>query len=103
LEVLDALPQRVAELRQLARPEDEEQHDQDEQELAEPDVAHGGRTLAQPRRRGYGTRMGLAPDWLRDRRPLVWAHRGASAAAPENTLAAFALAERLGADGVELD
>jgi len=37
------------------------------------------------------------------KRPLVWAHRGASRQAPENTLAAFALAERLGADGIELD
>src|SRR3954465_14702978 len=37
------------------------------------------------------------------RRPLVWAHRGASRQAPENTIAAFALAERLGADGIELD
>jgi glycerophosphoryl diester phosphodiesterase len=33
----------------------------------------------------------------------VWAHRGASAKAPENTLAAFRLAHKLGADGVELD
>lgn len=36
-------------------------------------------------------------------RPLVLAHRGASARAPENTLEAFALARDLGADGVELD
>lgn len=36
-------------------------------------------------------------------RPLIWGHRGASADAPENTMAAFALAERMGADGVELD
>jgi glycerophosphoryl diester phosphodiesterase len=35
--------------------------------------------------------------------PLVIAHRGASAAAPENTLEAFRLAARLGADGTELD
>lgn len=35
--------------------------------------------------------------------PLVIAHRGASALAPENTLAAFALALASGADGVELD
>ena len=35
--------------------------------------------------------------------PLVLGHRGASAAAPENTLAAFARARELGADGVELD
>jgi glycerophosphoryl diester phosphodiesterase len=36
-------------------------------------------------------------------RPLVLGHRGAPLAAPENTLAAFAAAVRLGADGVELD
>ncbi|HEU4387753.1 MAG TPA: glycerophosphodiester phosphodiesterase family protein [Blastocatellia bacterium] len=36
-------------------------------------------------------------------RPLVIAHRGASALAPENTLAAFKLALAIGADGVELD
>lgn len=34
---------------------------------------------------------------------LVIAHRGASAAEPENTVAAFRLAGELGADGVELD
>lgn len=33
----------------------------------------------------------------------VWAHRGASGYAPENTLEAFALAAEMGADGVELD
>lgn len=36
-------------------------------------------------------------------RPLVYAHRGASAEAPENTLAAFRLALDQGADGIELD
>src|SRR3954471_509687 len=36
-------------------------------------------------------------------RPLVLAHRGASAQAPANTLEAFVLARTLGADGVELD
>jgi glycerophosphoryl diester phosphodiesterase len=34
---------------------------------------------------------------------LVLAHRGASAAAAENTVAAFGLADQMGADGVELD
>lgn len=34
---------------------------------------------------------------------LVLAHRGANRQAPENTLAAFTRAARLGADGVELD
>ncbi|MBI3914735.1 MAG: glycerophosphodiester phosphodiesterase [Chloroflexi bacterium] len=37
------------------------------------------------------------------RRPLIIAHRGASASAPENTLAAFQRAFQLGADGIELD
>jgi glycerophosphoryl diester phosphodiesterase len=40
---------------------------------------------------------------LETRRPLIIAHRGASARAPENTLAAFALAIDAGADGVEFD
>ncbi len=34
---------------------------------------------------------------------IVWAHRGASAYAPENTLEAFKLAAEMHADGVELD
>jgi len=33
----------------------------------------------------------------------IWAHRGSSATMPENTLAAFDLAARQGADGIELD
>lgn len=36
-------------------------------------------------------------------RPVIFAHRGASAHAPENTLAAFRLALEQGADGIELD
>lgn len=36
-------------------------------------------------------------------RPAIIAHRGASGLAPENTLAAFAKAIEVGADGVELD
>jgi hypothetical protein len=35
--------------------------------------------------------------------PLNLAHRGASAYAPENTLAAFRLAAEMGADGLEID
>lgn len=34
---------------------------------------------------------------------FIWAHRGASSLAPENTLAAFILAESSGAPGIELD
>ena len=37
------------------------------------------------------------------KRPFVWAHRGASAYCPENTLPAFAKAMEMGADGIELD
>ncbi len=36
-------------------------------------------------------------------RPIIFAHRGASAQAPENTLAAFELARRQGAPAIELD
>ncbi len=36
-------------------------------------------------------------------KPVVFAHRGASVRAPENTMPAFELALELGADGLELD
>ena len=46
----------------------------------------------------------IESEWLIPRNcPLNIAHRGASAAAPQNTLAAFRGAMELGADGVELD
>jgi glycerophosphoryl diester phosphodiesterase len=45
--------------------------------------------------RGQGT---LPEGW-----PRFIAHRGASSLAPENTLAAFSLARKLGAEGVEFD
>ncbi|MGA7607078.1 MAG: glycerophosphodiester phosphodiesterase family protein, partial [Anaerolineales bacterium] len=35
--------------------------------------------------------------------PIIFAHRGASAHAPENTLASFELALSQGADAIELD
>ncbi|MGQ9903118.1 MAG: glycerophosphodiester phosphodiesterase [Anaerolineae bacterium] len=42
--------------------------------------------------------------WLESHpKPLVIGHRGASAHAPENTLAAFRLAREQGADGIEFD
>ena len=47
--------------------------------------------------------MPLSPDPFYRERPLIIAHRGASASAPENTLAAFRLALEQGADGIELD
>ena len=42
-------------------------------------------------------------NWLAVSTPLVIGHRGASAEAPENTIAAFGLAQAQGADGIELD
>jgi glycerophosphoryl diester phosphodiesterase len=41
-------------------------------------------------------------EWWRGH-PLIFAHRGASQVAPENTLAAFRRAVEIGADGIELD
>src|SRR3982751_1150385 len=50
-------------------------------------------------------RIGRATRWRRAKghRPRVWAHRGDSAHAPENTMLAFDLARAAGADGIELD
>src|SRR5262245_46319885 len=49
-------------------------------------------------------RLARAERWKRAKgRPRIWAHRGDSAHAPENTLAAFELAKAAGADGIELD
>ena len=45
----------------------------------------------------------LPAAFSRPGRPIIWGHRGASWDAPENTLAAFRLAQSQGADGVELD
>lgn len=42
-------------------------------------------------------------DWYSSEIPLIIGHRGASAAAPENTMAAFGLAAEQGAQGIELD
>ena len=43
------------------------------------------------------------PTFRPEGRPLILGHRGASADAPENTMAAFRLALEQGADGFELD
>ena len=45
----------------------------------------------------------LAHPFFSSSRPLVFAHRGGAALAPENTLAAFDNGLALGADGIELD
>jgi len=49
-------------------------------------------------------RLGRANRWRRTKGPpRVWAHRGDSAHEVENTIAAFELARRAGATGIELD
>ena len=48
-------------------------------------------------------RFGAGEDRTIRPKTKVWAHRGASGYAPENTLEAFRLAAEMGADGVELD
>jgi glycerophosphoryl diester phosphodiesterase len=42
-------------------------------------------------------------DWWKSANPLVFAHRGGSKLAPENTIEAFDRGLALGADGIELD
>jgi glycerophosphoryl diester phosphodiesterase len=59
-------------------------------------------TSRQPRDVVMASMTHLHP-YLSPPRTLVFAHRGASGVAPENTLAAFDRAVALGADGLELD
>ncbi|WP_034518746.1 glycerophosphodiester phosphodiesterase [Actinomadura sp. WAC 06369] len=56
----------------------------------------------EPRPRGAGD-VWAVPEVLVEDEPVGVAHRGASGAAPENTLAAFRAAARMGADMVEVD
>lgn len=56
-----------------------------------------------PAQREFAPAEGAAGALLRLERPLVIAHRGFSAVAPENTQAAFAHALTAGADLIELD
>jgi glycerophosphoryl diester phosphodiesterase len=66
--------------------------------MAPPPLARFARLLP------HVGRLGRATRWRRTKgRPRVWAHRGDSAHETENTMAAFELARRAGADGIELD
>jgi glycerophosphoryl diester phosphodiesterase len=51
----------------------------------------------------FYTRNGLRHPFFTASRPLVFAHRGGAALAPENTMAAFERGLAAGADGLELD
>ena len=46
------------------------------------------------------SRVPLLPD---RKRPMLFAHRGCSSLAPENTMASFKKAREVGAPGIELD
>lgn len=48
-------------------------------------------------------RFGAGEDRTVQKKTKIWAHRGASGYAPENTMEAFRLAVQMEADGVELD
>src|SRR5713226_5970042 len=65
--------------------------------------AAAARRETQPRFTASNLARMLPSGFARAGRPLIWGHRGASFDAPENTLAAFTLAQAQGADGVELD
>lgn len=56
-----------------------------------------------PSEKKHSHNIYLKGDNMRRKKPLVFAHRGASAYAPENTLSAFDLAVQQGCDGIELD
>ncbi len=45
----------------------------------------------------------MSNPWIREQRPLIIAHRGHGVAAPENTLAAYYLAQKAGAEMIETD
>lgn len=45
----------------------------------------------------------MLPFLTMDKKIIIWAHRGASGHAPENTLVAFQKAMEMGADGIECD
>lgn len=49
------------------------------------------------------TRVACEGEGFGMKKIVIWAHRGASGDAPENTMSAFRLAEQAGADGIELD
>jgi glycerophosphoryl diester phosphodiesterase len=51
----------------------------------------------------YSRVVGALHPFFSGERPLVFAHRGGAALAPENTMAAFDNAVELGVDGIELD
>lgn len=73
----------------------------EERKAALPSRLEGGAALMLSEKR----RMAATNRERKTRRPrtIIYAHRGASAYCPENTMSAFYLAVQLGADGIETD
>lgn len=90
--------------RETIGPEDHQSRNEQEHQLAARQIEHGS-SIGVGRTTGPGSILPpvqqILPSLLEW--PIVFAHRGARAHAPENTLQAFALAERLGANGIETD
>jgi len=67
------------------------------------EYADGDDNEIQPHRFPFPGRCPFCESITDMHQPFLWAHRGASCIAPENTMAAFAAAIDFGVDGLELD
>src|SRR5262249_32719088 len=101
------LPDRIW---QLVRPQHDEGYEQDDHQLTTRHVEHAAslRSVRPAQMAPAKGSFGTVPD-VQQRLPslldppIAFAHRGARAHAPENTIRAFGLARRLGATGLESD
>ena len=104
LELAVELPQLAHRLWQLLGPQHHQRQQQDDDQLAALQVEHAGQSMRTSRRSACqdgGRVQQRLPALLDD--PITFAHRGARAHAPENTIAAFQLALEMGAGGLESD
>ena len=107
-ELAHQMTNRPGRLRKPVGPEDDQRDYEEQDQLLRPgDVDHTpgvyrGSTFSNARRRPPGSGQDRAMDSLLQP-PIGFAHRGARADAPENTLEAFDLARKLGATGLESD
>ncbi len=91
-------------LGELLWPEDHQPDQQQKENLAAGQIEHEG-SLERETRQSVTNLDGVSvnPPLRSPRQVLNFAHRGARGYAPENTMEAFFLALRLGADGLESD
>jgi glycerophosphoryl diester phosphodiesterase len=99
LDLAVGLPETTHRVGQFLGAEDDERKQQDENDFAPAEIEHGAQS------RSIGIPFCIVqqrlPSLIDD--PIAFAHRGARAHAPENTLDSFALALKLGATGLESD